>query len=443
MKVTGLDGISNHSDEDIMKPLVFLALVLGTLMFVPRITGHAADLADIKPEKAGVSSMRLERISQLGRKYVDDGKFASIVTAVSRHGNVIHFDAHGQYGLDNDKPVAADTLFRIFSMTKPVTAVAAMILYEEGRFQMTDPVAKYLPEFRDQKLQNGDELVDPASPMTMRQLFTHTAGLSYGWTLDNPVDLQYRDAKLNESRDSGEFIARLAELPLRFEPGTRYHYSYATDVLGVVVERLSGQSLDVFFRERIFEPLGMTDTFFSVPTEKMDRFASSHYWDSEANELKLVPPENLRNYQDVTFFSGGGGLVATITDYMRFCEMLRNGGNFNGARLLGPKTVQFMTSDQLTPEVRAEGRGQYPSLDFFPGQSMAMGFGVITNPGITPAISSKGELSWGGIAGTQFWIDPEEEIIGIAMVQLFRSPWPLRFDFKVATYQALIELNSR
>ncbi|MBU2677857.1 MAG: beta-lactamase family protein, partial [Gammaproteobacteria bacterium] len=400
-------------------------------------------LPGIKPEKVGVSAQRLERISDLARRYVEDGKFAGIVTMVSRHGKVIHYDAHGQFGLDNDTPMAADTLFRIYSMTKAVTSVAAMILYEEGKFQMTDPVAKYLPEFRDQKLQNGDELVDPASPMTMRQLFTHTAGLSYGWTPDNPVDLKYVDAKLNQSRDSDEFIAKLAELPLRFEPGTRYHYSYATDVLGIVVERLSGQSLDVFFEERIFKPLGMVDTFFSVPPEKVQRLASVHYWDSETNAIKLVPAENQRNFQEVTFFSGGGGLVSTIGDYMRFCEMLRNGGKFNGARLLGPKTVQFMSSDQLTPEVRAVGRGEYPSLDFFPGQSMAMGLGVITNPGITPAISSKGELSWGGIAGTQFWIDPEEEIIGIAMVQLFRSPWPLRFDFKVATYQALTELNSK
>lgn len=396
----------------------------------------------VKPEKVGVSTSRLERISDLARRYVEDGKFAGIVTMVSRHGKVIHYDAQGQYGLDNDTPVAADTLFRIFSMTKPVTAVAAMILYEEGKFQMSDPVSKYLPEFRDQKLQNGEELVDPQSPMTMRQLFTHTAGLTYGWTPDNPVDLLYRDAKLIESRDSDEFIAKLAQLPLRFEPGTRYHYSFATDVLGVVVERLSGQSLEVFFEERIFNPLAMTDTFFSVPPDKMHRLASVHYWDGEANEIKLVPQETQRNFQEVTFFSGGGGLVSTIGDYMRFCEMLRNGGSYNGARLLGPKTVQFMSSDQLSPEVRAVGRGEYPSLDFFPGQSMAMGFGVITNPGITPAISSKGELSWGGIAGTQFWIDPEEEIIGIAMVQLYRSPWPLRFDFKVATYQALTEVNS-
>ena len=405
-------------------------------------SGQSAELPSIRPEQAGVSSVRLGRISELGRQYVEEGKFAGIVTIVSRHGKVIHFDAVGRYGLDNDKAMDKDALFRIYSMTKAVTAVAAMILYEEGKFQMTDPVSKYLPEFGDQKLQVGEELVDPASPMTMRQLFTHTAGLTYGWTLDNPVDNKYAAAELNESHDSDEFIAKLADLPLRFEPGTRYHYSYATDVLGVVIERISGQSLDTFFAERIFVPLGMNDTFFEVPPEKLHRLASIHYWDDAASELKLVPPDRQRNFQDVTFFSGGGGLISTATDYMRFCEVLRNGGSANGARILGPKTIQFMTSDQLTPEVRAEGVGQYPSLDFFPGQSMALGFGVIINPGITPAVSSRGEISWGGVAGTQYWVDPEEEIIGIAMVQSYRSPWPLRFDFKVATYQALTELHS-
>jgi CubicO group peptidase (beta-lactamase class C family) len=418
---------------------LLLALAITTLA---GNTGQAGQLAHVEPEEVGVSSERLERISELARAYVEDGKFAGIVTMVSRHGKIIHYNAEGHYGLDNDTPVAADTLFRIFSMTKPVTAVAALILYEEGKFQMRDPVSRHLPEFSGQLLQRGNELVEPASPMTMRQLFTHTAGLTYGYTLDNPVDYLYGDAKLFESHDLKEFSARLAELPLRFEPGTRYHYSVASDLLGAVVERLSGQPLDEFFAERIFKPLGMNDTFFSVPPEKAHRLASSHTWDSENNRLVLTPPEQRRSYDDVTLFSGGGGLVSTATDYIRFCEMVRNGGSFNGKRLLGPKTVQFMTSDHLSPAVRAEGVGQYPSADFFPGQSMALGFGVITNPAITPAISSRGELSWGGIAGTQFWIDPEEEIIGIAMVQLFRSPWPLRFDVKVATYQALTDLNS-
>ena len=443
MKVNRMITIHAKAHVLVIKSIVLFALILFWATLASGEPALEPELASIAPERVGVSGQRLAKVSELTRRYVEEKKFAGIVTMVSRHGKIIHNDALGAYGLDNDTPVANDTLFRIFSMTKPVTAVAAMILYEEGKFQMSDPVSKYLPEFAGQMLQNGESLVVPASPMTMRQLFTQTAGLTYGWTLDNPVDLMYRDAKLFESRDVDEFIARLAELPLRFEPGTRYHYSVSSDVLGAVVERLSGQPLDEFFAERIFERLGMTDTFFSVPVDKLHRLASSHYWDSENNQLELVPPDSKRNYVDVTLFSGGGGLVSSITDYMRFCEMLLNGGSFNGARLLGPKTVQFMTSDHLTPAVRAEGVGQYPRLDLFPGQSMALGFGVIINPGIAPSISSRGELSWGGLAGTQFWIDPEEGLVGIAMVQLHRSPWPLRFDFKVLTYQALTELNSK
>ncbi len=425
-----------------MKSSTLLPILLLALAPIGVAADRIPGLASVKPERVGVSAQRLARISELIRDYVGAGKYAGVVTMVSRNGRVIHLDAAGRYGVDNDTPVSADTLFRIFSMTKPVTAVAAMILYERGEFQMHDPVSRYLPEFRGQKLLNGDELVAPASEMTMRQLFTHTAGLTYGWTTDNPVDLAYRDAKLFASRDLDEFVAKVAAIPLRFEPGTRYHYSVATDILGAVVEKLSGQTLDVFFEQQIFEPLGMADTFFSVPPEKLHRLASMHTWDAENGQLALMPAEHTADASAVTLFSGGGGLVSTITDYMRFCEMLRNGGGFNGARLLGPKTVQFMSSDQLTPEVRAEGVGEYPNDDLYPGQSMALGFGVITNPAIAPSISSRGELSWGGAAGTKFWIDPEEGIVGIAMVQLVGSPWPLRFDLKVATYQALDELNS-
>ncbi len=424
-----------------MKPNSPLPRLLTLCLLVAAVDVSASSLPGARPERVGVSSQRLAKIDALAKGYVDDGKFHGVVTMVSRRGRLIHQNAVGNYGADNDKPIEMDSLFRIYSMTKPVTAVAAMILYEEGKFQMTDPVMKHLPEFENQMLLQGDELVKPATPMTMRQLFTHTAGLTYGTTLDNPVDEMYAEAQLLQSKDLDEFVDKLAKLPLRFEPGTRYHYSVASDLLGAVVERLSGQSLDRFFAERIFEPLDMADTSFAVPPNKLHRLASIHVWDYDKNKAVLVPPEHQQDFEDVTFFSGGGGLVSTAADYMRFCEMLRNGGSVDGVRILGPKTVKFMASDHLTREVWAEGRGQYPSADFYPGQSMALGFGVITNPGITPAISSRGELSWGGVAGTQFWIDPEEDVIGVAMVQLFRSPWPLRFDFKVATYQALTDLN--
>ncbi|MEM7282453.1 MAG: serine hydrolase domain-containing protein [Pseudomonadota bacterium] len=411
--------------------LLMLVWAAGTL---------ASDLPRANPERVGVSKDRLQRINQMAQAYVDKRQYAGVVTMVARDGKIIHSNAVGQFGFDNEKPLSEDTLFRIFSMTKPITVVAALMLYEEGKFQMTDPVAKHLPEFLDQKLYTEGGLIEPSSPMTMGQLFTHTAGLTYGFTPDNPVDLMYREDYPLEAQDLTEFSTKLAKLPLRFEPGTRYHYSVATDLLGAAIERMSGVPLDRFFHERIFEPLDMEDTFFSVPEDKFHRLASSHVWDAESGQVVPVPMDQRRDYRNVTLFSGGGGLVSTVNDYMRFCEMIRRQGSFNGARLLGPKTVQYMGLNHLSAKVRAEGVGEYPSDDFFPGQSKALGFGVVTNPGLMPSTSSKGELSWGGAAGTKFWIDPEEEIVGIAMVQLYRSPWPLRFDFKVATYQALTEL---
>lgn len=415
---------------------------ISTLLIVFGIgMAQGAELPTAKPERVGVSSERLMKLDDVGRKFVADGKYSGIVTIVSRRGKVIHFGAHGRYGITNDKPIEKDTLFRIYSMTKPVTAVAAMMLYEDGLFQMTDPVANFLPELADLKLQRGDVLAEPRSQMTMRQLLTHTAGLTYGFYADNPVDLSYRETNLFGSLDLDEFITKLSQLPLRYEPGTRYHYSVAFDVLGAVVEKISGQSLEEFFDQRIFQPLGMVDTFFSVPADKTHRLADIHAWDAAANKLIVLPKQYDRSYTDVTLFSGGGGLVSTAGDYLRFCEMLLRGGSFQGVRLLGPKTVQFMISDHLTPEVRAEGVGEYPRDDLYPGQSMGIGFGVITNPAITPSISSLGEYSWGGLGGTKFWIDPVEEIVGIAMVQLVQSPWPLRFSVKVATYQALTEVT--
>jgi len=404
------------------------------------------DMPFTSPEKVGMSSERLERVVALAKRYVDQQNFSGVVTLIARKGKIVHLNAEGNMGIDNVTPLKTDSLFRIYSMTKPVTAVAAMILYEDGRFNMTDPVSKFLPEFAEQKLlvvkENGEtELVAPKTPVTMRHLLTHTAGMSYGWTPDNPVDVQYGEAKLFENKTLPEFTKALANIPLRFEPGTRYHYSVAFDVVGAVIEKLSGMPLDKFYQENIFGPLGMNDTFFEVPADKMDRLASDQGWDYKNNKIAVVPAEQSRNYKDVSLMVGGGGLVSTAEDYLRFSQMVMNGGSLNGVRILGPKTVQFLSANHLTKKVWEEGRGQYPALDFYPGQSMALGYGVVTEPGIMPDISSKGELSWGGVAGTQFWIDPEEQLIGIALVQLYQSPWSLRYDFKSATYQALTELN--
>lgn len=389
-----------------------------------------------KAEKVGMSTDRLKQLTNLGQRYVDNRQYAGIVTLVARKGKVVHFEAHGQYGVDNPKPLEKDTLFRIYSMTKPITAVAAMILYEQGKFHMNDPVSKYLPEFADQKISVNGELKKPKSAMTMRQLFTHTAGLTYGFTANNQVDIQYQKAQLFESKDLNDFVSKTASLPLLYEPGTRYHYSISMDILGAVIERLSGMQLDEYYRTQLFEPLKMHDTFFSVPENKSHRLASDQYWDAVNQKVAIVPKEQSRPFVNRTLFMGGGGLVSTAADYFRFAQMVLNGGSLDGARILGPKTVEFLASNHLTDKVRNEGEH-----DLHAGQSMALGFGVVTNSGIMPAVSSVGELSWAGLAGTKFWIDPKEELITIGLVQLYRAPWPLRYDLKASSYQAITELK--
>jgi CubicO group peptidase (beta-lactamase class C family) len=403
----------------------------------------ASELEIVEPESVGFSSERLDKINEFVRRDIDDGKLVGVVTMVARHGKIVHFESSGTYGLDNDRPISKDALFRIYSMTKPITTVAMMMLYEEGRFQLGDPVSKYLPEFENQKILKDGALVAPQSPMTVEQLMSHSAGLAYGFYDDNPVDLAYQDAGLDKSENLDDFIERLADIPLRYEPGSRYHYSVATDVLGAMVEKLSGMTLEAFFHERIFTPLGMNDTYFNVPDDKLERLASNHYWDAEAGRMAVIPAEMSRPVQGVTMFSGGAGLISTAMDYMIFCEMLRNGGSYNGARLLSPKTIQYMTINHLADEVRDNGAEEYPGSHLYPGQSFGLGFGVITDPGQSQVISSRGEYSWGGAANTKFWIDPEEDLVAILMTQFLGSPWsdPTRYQMKVATYQALTELH--
>jgi CubicO group peptidase (beta-lactamase class C family) len=281
--------------------------------------------------------------------------------------------------------------------------------------------------------------------MTIEQLMSHTAGLSYGFPADHPGRAMFAAADVSGSKNLVEFIERFAKVPLQFEPGTRYYYSYATDVLGAMIERFSGMTLEEFFEEKVFEPLGMHDTFFNVPEDKLSRLVSNHYWDTEKNVLAAMPPERGRPPTGVTLFSGGAGLISTAMDYMIFCEMLRNGGSYEGVRILGPKTVQYMTIDHLTPAVRDEGASENPASHLYPGHSFGLGFSVITDPGQAQVISTKGAYSWGGAANTKFWIDPEEDIVAILMSQVLGSPWSdyTRYNMKIATYQALGSLQSR
>jgi len=431
--------LTTHSVRNI------LILVVAALLASWSLVGVAAtndSLPTADPESVGMSAERLARIDGLTRRYVNEGKLAGVVTLVARHGKVVYFDAVGTANLDTHTPMAEDTLFRIYSMSKPITAVAAMMLYEEGAFQLSDPISKFLPKLADLEVLNDDGGRSPARPITMQQLLTHTTGFSYGFDPNDPVDQLYNEEQLLEARDLDDFIERLGKMPLKFQPGSQWHYSVAVDVTGAVIERISGQPFDVFLRERLFEPLGMTDTFFAVPEAKRHRFGTNHGWNHERASLEVLPVPTYPNYTDTTFFSGGGGLVSTARDYAVFLEMLRNGGRLDDVRILSPKTVELMTMNHLPALVSASGSGKQPALTGGrTGSGFGLGFAVVTDVAASQVIGSLGEYSWGGAAGTIFWVDPVEDLIVVSMIQLMGSPWPLRNELKVLTYQALSELN--
>ena len=435
--------------------VLLLALVL---LAGPASASETKNLPSSKAEKVGMSSDRMERMTALGERYVNNNQVAGIVNLVMRNGKVVHYKAHGARGSDDDRPMQKDDLFRIYSMTKPITAAAAMQLYEQGKFQLNDPVAKFVPELKDVKVLNADgQLEDQAKPMTMHQLLTHTTGLSYGFAAQTDlVDRAYLGADIWAAQDLDEFAQRVAQLPLKFQPGSRYHYSIAVDITGLIVQRLSGQSFDVYLRENLFKPLGMEDTFFEVPDNKMARFLPNHILDPQTGglmDVSEVPADNplaaffksrknvaMVDYESVSLFSGGGGLVSTAMDYARFAEAMRSGGILEGNRILSPKTVAYMAQNHLNPSMQMGGIGEQPTTDGnTSGVGFGLGFGVVTNPAYAGVIGSAGEYNWGGAAGTVFWIDPVEEVVVVSMIQLMSSPWPLRSELQVATYQAIVE----
>tara|TARA_R110002167_G_scaffold110677_9_gene281513 strand:+ start:13248 stop:14531 length:1284 start_codon:yes stop_codon:yes gene_type:complete len=402
----------------------------------------ADNLSYSSPESVGMSSEALERIAPLLQQYVDSGELVGVVSMLARHGEIVHFENYGTLDMDTGAPIEKDSLFRIYSMSKPITTVAAMMLYEEGKFQLTDPVSKFLPEFANLKVMDeGGSMVAPERAMTMQMLMSHTAGLTYGVFGDTLVDRQYRDAEILGNTDLAEMTSRLGEIPLQYQPGTRFHYSVSVDVLGRVVEVLSGQPLDEFFEQRIFTPLEMTDTFFEVPADKKPRFGTNHSFDPRTKTLEVSDrPETSAFANEVTFFSGGGGLVSSTEDYMRFSQMLLNGGELDGARILGRKTIEFMTQNHL-PGIFG-GASENTNADLYGmsrGTGFGLGFAVIEDPAGAGGITSAGEFYWGGAAGTIFWIDPVEDLIGIVMIQHMNVQVPLRNTFKAVSYGAIIE----
>ncbi|MFZ1768890.1 MAG: serine hydrolase [Caldilinea sp.] len=395
-----------------------------------------------RPESQGFSSQRLDRIGAAMDVYVAAGKLAGVISLVARRGEVVHFHACGDAVRETGAPMQEDTIFRIYSMTKPITSVAILMLMEEGRLRLADPIAAYIPAFADVKvldasLDAGVRYVTPVRPPTIRDLLTHTAGLSYGFDDGVYIDQLYQQQvwKFWNEHPTEVSLAWLVEtigkLPLASQPGTKFRYSMSTDVLGGIVQIVSGQPFDQFLQERIFQPLGMVDADFCVPAEKLPRFAAT-YGPGEAGGLKLVDGVETSNYARPSRSpSGGGGLVATIGDYLRFAQMLLNRGELDGVRLLGPKTMALMTTNHLPP-------GVHPFDD--PAAGFGLGVSVLADLGQSSVLGSVGNYGWGGAANTNFWVDPQEELIGILMLQYMPSDtYPVVSDFRNLVYQALID----
>ncbi len=394
---------------------------------------------------AGFDEARLERITEhLVGRYVQPGKIPGCQALVARGGDVAYFRSFGVADRERGVPVRDDTIWRIYSMTKPVTSVALMTLYERARFQLTDPVHRFIPSWKGLRVceagpDGAGRLVEPARPVTVLDLLTHTSGLTYGFDPADPVDRLYNEAGVRDrSLPLGEFADRLGGLPLKFHPGAHWHYSLATDVCGRLVEILADRPFDEYLREQIFDPLGMGDTGFSVPDGAGDRFAANYV--RQDRELLLFDDPTTSAYLEPPRMpSGGGGLVSTTADYFRFCEMLRRGGELDGHRVLGGRTLRFMARNHLPggAPMASIALGAFGETGFA-GIGFGLGFAVVLDAVQTQGVGSAGEFYWGGAASTIFWIDPAEDLVVIFMTQLMPSAtFNFRGQLKQLVHQAL------
>ncbi len=390
-------------------------LITSTIGLLVLLASCGQNTGTATPDAVGLSSDTLKVAVQKMQEYVDSGKLAGISTLVMINGKVVHQERFGFADIVNQKPVEEGTIFRIFSMTKPITAVALMTLYDEGKFQLDDKVSEYIPEFEETPVYTPDgesfKLEPQNEEMTIRHLLTHTSGITYGWDQNSYVDSLYRVTGASgwDSATIGEKVKMLAGLPLKYQPGTTYEYSLSIDVAGYLVEVLAGIPLDTYLETKIFDPLKMEDTGFFVPEEKHDRLAELYFRDGEGN-LNAMPAYGDRFKKPVTVFSGGGGLVSTMDDYLNFCKMLLNGGELNGTRILQESTVKMIMSDQLPEGVRYKDEAGY---------------------GLAGEVNLKsGEYAWAGAASTNFWIDPENDMIIITYTQLMPGDHSYAYEFK-------------
>lgn len=405
----------------------------------------------VDAEAAGLDPRRLERIdAHLSGRYIQPGKIAGCQVAVVRHGQLGYFRSFGQMDRERSKPVGDDTIWRIYSMTKPITGVALLSLYEEGHFQLDDPVHRFIPDWKDQKVEEkgpggSPRLVDPQRPMSVKDLLMHTSGLG----------LQAMTARRPEPGGGGDrptgppegltlesLSARLAELPLAFHPGTHWLYTVSTDICARLVEIISGRPFDQYLQERVFEPLGMHDTGFTVPEDNVERFSANYRRNSKRELVLAEDPRESSYLRPRSFLSGGGGLVSTTEDYLRFAQMLLNGGELDGVRILGRKTVELMTLNHLPGNAEMADfalPGSFGEIGFR-GQGFGLTVAVGLGPARTGVIGSAGDYSWGGAASTIFWVDPAEELLVVFMTQLMPSgTFDFRSQLKTLVYPAIVD----
>jgi len=436
-------------NQSIIVALAFFAFVIPSkaqqAQPAPR---HTLDMTVVKPEAVGFSSERLERLHAYMKQVIDNKELSGMVTILARHGKVVDYWNYGQRDMASGAPMSKDTIFRDFSMTKPVTGVAMMILYEQGKWLPSDPISKFIPEFANLKVYKGTDadgkmiLVDPDHAPTIAELMSHTAGFTYGFFGNTPVDKMYRDANIFQSKNLKEFIDKVAAIPLTYQPGKGWTYSVSMDIEGYIVEKLSGQSLPDFMRDNIYKPLGMKDAGFFVPADKRSRFATLYINDDQGN---MKAPELGKSFggdyaEQPGMASGGGGMVSTAEDYYRFASMLANGGELDGKRVLSSAAVKLMTSNHLASELLT---GQF-GIGLM---QMRPGFGYGYNGAVefdSPAANlpdGKGTYLWDGAAGTWFWVDPTNDVVFVGMIQrqLGKGSPNVEFESRALVYQALVD----
>ena len=396
-----------------------------------------------KPEEVGLSGERLARIGETLKADIDAGRIPGAVIAIARHGKLVAFDAYGWRDKASGVPMTTDTIFNIASMTKPMTTVGALMLYEQGRILMNDPLAKYFPKFSSMRVAMGDSAGEPTTetisanrPITIQDLMRHTSGLIYGGRGTTLVHKMYPAGSSDAAReyDGAAFMDKLASLPLLYQPATVWDYGFGLDVLGLTIETITRQSLGQYLQANLFAPLGMTDTGFSISAEKAARYAKPLPNDPESGKPQARTPELT---QPLNFECGGGCAASTALDYLRFAMMLMNGGRSGEARLLGPRTVAYMLSDQLGPNIKnLVGNADPTRADY----GFGLGLAVRTTPGVVRMMGSVGQFSWPGASGTDWWVDPKEEL---AVVYMSAAPGPIRWHYRqtinALVYQAIMD----